>query len=341
MKLILAVITLSVCSISANDELWMNLMSANIMGALTEEMETGPREGKDIPTLANDLGLTTLVELVKKADLAGALSGAGPFTLFGPTNKAFQALPPKFVDFLLKNVTVLADILKYHVASGKALSTDLKNDQLVPSLQGKNIRINIYKNGAVITASGRQVTLADQEASNGVIHEVGGVLFPPPGTVTYAVSKCPVFKTLLKAVKIAGLADLLDGEGPFTVFAPDDRAFAKIPSTCLDKLLSNKTLLTAVLKYHVVPGTFYSAGLSCGDKFKTANGQSVHITKIFGRVFVNWSKVTYPDGSVTNGVMHVINRVLLPKMGLTECEDDASFDGEDDKNDMSKKFFSL
>ena len=64
----------------------------------------------------------------------------------------------------------------------------------------------------VITASGRQVKLADQEASNGVIHEVGGVLFPPPGTVTFAVSKCPVFTTLLKAVKIAGLAELLDGK---------------------------------------------------------------------------------------------------------------------------------
>lgn len=83
MKLILAVITLIVCSISANDEVWMNLMSANIMEALTEEM--GAREGKDIPTLAGDLGLTTLVDLVKKADLAGALSGSGEsFYLFVP-----------------------------------------------------------------------------------------------------------------------------------------------------------------------------------------------------------------------------------------------------------------
>ena len=71
--------------------------------------------------------------------------------MFGPTNDAFKALPPKFVDFLLKNLTVLADILKYHVAEGEALSKDLKNDQLVPSLQGKDIRINIYKNRTVST----------------------------------------------------------------------------------------------------------------------------------------------------------------------------------------------
>ena len=69
--------------------------------------------------------------------------------MFGPTDAAFKALPEKFVDFLLKNKTLLADILEYHVAKGKVLSTDLKNEQLVPSLQGKNIRINIYKEGKV------------------------------------------------------------------------------------------------------------------------------------------------------------------------------------------------
>ena len=74
---------------------------------------------------------------------------SGPFTVFGPTDAAFKALPEKFVDFLLKNKTLLADILEYHVAKGKVLSTDLKNEQLVPSLQGKNIRINIYKEGKV------------------------------------------------------------------------------------------------------------------------------------------------------------------------------------------------
>lgn len=81
--------------------------------------------------------------------MGAVLCISGPFTVFGPTDKAFAALPKKFVDFLLKNVTVLTAILEYHVASGSVLSSDLKDNMLVTSLQGKQIRINIYKNGTV------------------------------------------------------------------------------------------------------------------------------------------------------------------------------------------------
>ncbi|XP_052780939.1 transforming growth factor-beta-induced protein ig-h3-like [Mya arenaria] len=320
---------LGVCGVLGNDQIWVQLMSSQIEEAAGYDVLAAD---KNIPTLAGDLGLKTLVTLVKKANLVDTLSGPGPFTVFGPTDQAFAALPKKFVDFLMKNMTVLTAILEYHVASGKVLSSDLKNNMLVPSVQGKDIRINIYKDGKVITASGRPVTLPDQEATNGVIHVVSGVLFPPAGTVVDVVSKCPVFKTLLKAVTIAGLADTLSGAGPFTVFAPSDKAFARIPKKCIDALLKNKTLLTSVLEYHVAPAVDYSAGLSCGDDVKTLNGASVKITKMFGHLRVNYARVVYADASVTNGVMHVIDRVLFPREMNDLCGDDV-MDYDDDSSE--------
>lgn len=340
MKVVTILVFVGFAGVLASEQIWMEFMSAQIVEAVANDVEAD----KNIPELATDLGLKTLVDLVTKAGLADALSGTGPFTVFGPTDKAFEKLPKPFVDFLLKNITVLADILKYHVASGNVSSSDLKNDLLVPSLLGSNIRINIYKDNTVITASGRQVTLADQEASNGVIHEVNGVLFPPPGTITFVVKKCPVFSTLLTAVsKVPDIAKTLDGKGPFTLFAPSDKAFKRIPPKCLDALLKDTALLTKVLEYHVVPSTAYSAGLSCGDKLKTVEGGSVKVTKWFGRTYINWSRVTYADGTATNGVIHVISRVLIPKEGENFCgggllgnNDDSVLEEEDS---ASKPFF--
>jgi len=297
---------------ATTDDVWMQLVSAQI-----HEAELGHirEDSKDIPALADELGLKTLVTLVGKAGLVDALKGDGPFTVFGPTDKAFANLPKPFVAFLLKNVTLLSDILEYHVIPAKAESGDLTNDELVKTLMGKPVRINIYKKEkeTVITASGRQVIKADQEASNGVIHVVGGVLFPPPGTASDVVAKCPAFSLLLKGLQAAGLVDTLASAGPFTVFAPSDKAVRKIPQKCLIALFKDKAKLTKVLTYHVAPGTYYSAGLSCGDKLKTVEGSDVQVHLGRKGVYVNRATVTYPDLTVTNGVIHVIDSVLFPR----------------------------
>lgn len=329
MKAVAIFVLAGVAGAFAYEQIWLDFMSAMI-----EEAEAKVDANKTIPELATDLGLNTLVDLVTKAGLGDALSGEGPFTVFGPTDKAFSRIPKKVIDYLLKNTTVLAYLLKYHVASGNVQSQNLSNDQLVPSLVEKNIRINIYKTkkGEVITAQGRPVTLADQEASNGVIHEVDGILIPPAGTLAFVASKCPAFSTLYTAVsKVPDIAKTLDGDGPLTLFAPSNRAFKRIPEKCLDALLKNTTLLTKVLTYHVVPSTAYSAGLSCGDEVKTVEGENVKITKLFGRLRVNHSRVTYADGSVSNGVMHVIDRVLFPS-GFDDFCDDAYADYDDDSH---------
>ena len=119
------------------------------------------------------------------------------------------------------------------------------------------------------------------------------------------------FKTLVVALKTADLVNTLKGKGPYTVFAPTDEAFAKIPKADLDALLANKEKLSAVLTYHVVPGKVMAKDVKAGD-VATVNGKTIKITTSNG-VVVNTSKVTATDIDASNGVIHVIDSVLMPK----------------------------
>ncbi len=123
------------------------------------------------------------------------------------------------------------------------------------------------------------------------------------------------FKTLVAAVKAAGLVDTLKGEGPFTVFAPTDEAFAKIPKEKLEALLKDKKALTAVLTYHVVPGKVMAADVVKLDSAKTVNGKSMKIVTNDGRVTINGVNVVKTDIVCKNGVIHVIDAVLMPPTG--------------------------
>lgn len=120
------------------------------------------------------------------------------------------------------------------------------------------------------------------------------------------------FKTLVTAVQEAGLVDTLKGKGPFTVFAPTDAAFAKLPPGTLESLLKDKQKLAAVLTYHVVPGKVMAAQVKPG-KVKTVEGQSLTVSKKDGAVMVDNAKVTMTDIVASNGVIHVIDSVVIPQ----------------------------
>jgi uncharacterized surface protein with fasciclin (FAS1) repeats len=120
------------------------------------------------------------------------------------------------------------------------------------------------------------------------------------------------FKTLVKAVQEAGLVDTLKGAGPYTVFAPTDEAFARLPAGTLDALLKDKQKLAAVLTYHVVPGRVMAAQVKPGP-VKTVQGQSLNVTTSGGAVMVDNAKVVKTDIAASNGVIHVIDHVIVPK----------------------------
>ena len=142
--------------------------------------------------------------------------------------------------------------------------------------------------------------------------EAQGYQAPKADIVQTAVA-AGSFTTLAKALEAAGLVETLQGEGPFTVFAPTDEAFAKLPAGALDALLADKAKLAKVLTYHVVPGKVASGDVAALTSAKTVNGQELAIASTGGKVTVGGATVTQADIAASNGVIHIIDTVLLPE----------------------------
>jgi uncharacterized surface protein with fasciclin (FAS1) repeats len=259
----------------------------------------------------------TLETAVLLAELNGALQGQGPFTVFAPTDAAFNALPDGVLASLLADPAgALTNILKYHVVSGvAATSSSLTNGQVIPTLlAGKNVTVRIE--GSDIFINDSKVIVADITTANGIVHVIDAVLTPGnPATVWDIIVDSDVHNTLETAVLAAGLDGALEGQGPFTVFAPTDAAFQLLPEGALASLLADPTgALANVLKYHVIAGTAaLSTSLTDGQIIPTLlAGKSVVINIDGSAISVNNAQVTIADLQADNGVVHVINAVLLP-----------------------------
>ena len=283
-------------------------------------MET-PKPKDIVDTAVADGRFKTLVAAVQAAGLVGTLKGKGPFTVLAPTDDAFAKLPAGTVDALLKDLPKLKDILLYHVVPGKVMAADvlkLDGKMVDTALMDQQVKITV-KDGKVYLNDNVQVIITDVETSNGVIHVIDTVLLPPAkmsDIVDTAVADGR-FKTLVAAVQAAGLVDTLKGKGPFTVFAPTDDAFAKLPAGTVDALLKDLPKLKDILLYHVVPGKVMASDVLKldGKMVDTAlMDQQVKITVKDGKVYLNDNvQVIITDVETSNGVIHVIDTVLLPK----------------------------
>ncbi len=279
--------------------------------------------------------LSTLVKAVSAAGLVDTLSGTGPFTVFAPTNEAFQRLPAGVLDNLLKpeNKDQLTKVLTYHVLAGKVESKDITEGLKATTVEGKNITAYIREKSVYILGGKAmdfaRVIAADVEATNGVVHVIDNVLLPPDlmsklleptQNIVQLAEATPDLSTLVKAVSAAGLVDTLSGPGPFTVFAPSNEAFEKLPGGLLDSLLKpeNKEALTKVLTYHVLAAKVMSKDITEGLRATTVEGKNVSAYIVKGSVYIvggetrNYAKVTTADVEASNGVVHIIDTVLLP-----------------------------
>ncbi|MDP4954178.1 MAG: fasciclin domain-containing protein, partial [Flavobacteriales bacterium] len=261
----------------------------------------------------------TLEAAVIAADLAGALSGDGPFTVFAPTDAAFAALPAGVLDALLADPTgALADILLYHVVSGTALSTDLNDGDALATLLGPNVNVTIDMGTVFI--NGAQVIVANLEADNGVVHVIDAVLTPP--TVYDIIANSDIHNTLETAIDLAELDATLSGEGTFTVFAPTDAAFAALDAAVLNEILADPAgTLTEYLLYHVVGSIAFAADLNDGDALPTLFTPNEVVISIDGGVVsINGvATVTIADIQASNGVVHVIDAVLTPPTNVEDA----------------------
>ncbi|CAN5820633.1 hypothetical protein BH24ACT5_BH24ACT5_21470 [soil metagenome] len=318
---------------------------------------------------SNNPELSTLVAAVDAAGLVDTLNGDGPFTIFAPSNAAFEKIPANVLDSILAQDDVLSSILTYHVISGQALSgADLAAAGTEVTVNGAELTFTLDGDSLLINNGAATVVCAGIPVANGIVHIIDSVLQPPsddigndgsssvpnsgpvvtavaaPGAgptgplcssiptegdgsfegmaddpAAIAASNNPELSTLVAAVDAAGIVDTLNGDGPFTIFAPNNDAFEAIPPSDLDAILADTDLLTSILTYHVIAGeALTGADLAAMGSSQTVNGadltSSINADGLLA-INGNGANVGCADIPVGNGIVHIIDSVLVPPAG--------------------------
>lgn len=275
-------------------------------------------ETEDIPSNAAASGVhESLVAALGHAGLVETLQGDGPFTVFAPTDAAFEAagIDLATYDNDEANAT-LVDILTYHVLEGAVDAANVSDGLVATMLNGDNATFTV--NNGTVQINDATVTEADVVASNGIIHFIDKVLLPPVDEpaledIATVATNTGDHDSLVAALAHAGLVATLQGDGPFTVFAPTDEAFAAagIDLSTYDNDEANATLAD-LLSYHVYAGSVAAADVTDGMVATMVNGENATFTVVNGTVMVGDATVTTPDVAASNGVIHVIDKVLTP-----------------------------
>ena len=267
----------------------------------------------DIPRTAQCTGIhNSLVAAVIQAELLETLQGDGPFTLFAPTDQAFADAGIDLASLdTPEGKTALTDILLYHVVPSAVPASAVTECMTADAVNGQPLGFTV---GTGVMVNGANVTLADVDTSNGIIHVIDKVLTPTstPNDLPRTAQCTGIHNSLVAAVIQAELLETLQGDGPFTLFAPTDQAFADagIDLASLDTP-EGKTALTDILLYHVVPGAVPASAVTECMSADAVNGQPLAFTVGTG-VIVNGANVTIADVNTSNGIIHVIDKVLSP-----------------------------
>lgn len=262
---------------------------------------------KTIVDLAVENGYSVLAAALTNAGLIDDLEGVGPFTVFAPSDAAFNAAGITVSN--VGQIEGLENILKYHVVSGKYLSGDLSTGELT-MLSGATADIDAM---ALTVNDVNIVSPFDLEGSNGVIHTIDGVLMPPMNLVQTAIEAG--YNVLAAGLVAAGLDDDLQADGPFTVFAPTDAAFAAAGITADNVAMVD--MLSDILLYHVISGNITSADLSTGE-FEMLSGKYAAIDAT-ALTIDNASIISPFDVNATNGTIHTIDEVIIPAKNIVEA----------------------
>ena len=288
----------------------------------------GPGIPKTIyETISCDAQFSFLTAAINKAGLVNALNAKGKtdLTLFAPTNDAFKAAGfTKLSDLAAVPDSTLTAILLYHVLSGKVDADDvpLASNTAVTTLNGQPLYATRTSDGKVFV-NGVSVIKANIECTNGVVHAINRVLMPATGTIVQTAIGNPNLSLLVAAVLRASqgttdVATVLSSAGPFTVFAPTNQAFISAGFADANAInAADPNTLTTILTYHVIGGRIFSSDLVDGEMPATVNGETVTIKltsgpQVKGQSNSSPSNIIATDIVTTNGVVHVIDQVLLP-----------------------------
>jgi uncharacterized surface protein with fasciclin (FAS1) repeats len=263
-----------------------------------------------IVDVASEAGsFTTLLSAVDAVGLTETLQSEGPFTVFAPTDAAFEALPDGLLADLLNDSETLTSILLYHVVMGEMRAESVVMSSLIETAMGSDVRVTLDGDSVMIGSA--SIVTTDIEASNGIIHVIDAVI-TPPGNIAQLALEADNLTTLVAALQAADLVEVLQGEGPFTVFAPTDAAFAAIPSADLDALLADTAALTDVLLYHVIADKLAASDVLASSSLTTAQTSEVEVRLEGMSAMIGGAEIIYPDIPASNGVIHLIDAVLFP-----------------------------
>lgn len=299
--------------------LFVAIAMATVFVSCSKDDDKDMTESKNIvQTASSDDQFSMLTAALTKAGLVSALEGEGPFTVFAPTNDAFNDLFSQLGINGLDDLSAetLTPILLNHVVSGNIKAADITTgyvSTLNNTAPGQNqVKVFVQKSGTV-TVDGSQVIAADVMASNGVIHAINKVILPA-SVVSHAINN-PGFSILVEAVVKAGLVEALSATGPFTVFAPTNDAFTALFAVLGVSGISDLTAeqLTPILLYHVVPGNVLASQVTTGNVPTLKEGSTISIVVDGMGVKLNTnSNVIATDVQGSNGVIHAIDAVILP-----------------------------
>lgn len=288
----------------------------------------------DLPRTAQCTGAhDSLVAALVQAELVTTLQGDGPFTVFAPTDQAFvdAGIDLAALD-TPEGKEILSDILLYHVVPGAVASSALTDCMSATAVNDLPLSFTV---GDSVMVNNATVVTPDVATSNGIIHVIDKVLTPTatPTDVPRTAACTGVHNSLVAAVIQAELLPTLEGEGPFTVFAPTDQAFidAGIDLAALNTS-EGKATLTDILLHHVHLGSLWGAEVTDGMMLPMANGDNLTLTKMDGKVMIGDVEVTTTDVLASNGIIHVVDKVIMPPSEVNDSSDDAESSSDDDSN---------
>ena len=300
------------------------LVATVLFSSCKKDKEEMVQDKTIVDLVVGDNNFSLLKAALVQANLTDLLASKGPFTVFAPNNQAFvsagldteakiKALP----------VETLKKILSYHVVSQKIASSSIAMANNTPVKTAANVDVFVTKNSSGVFVNGAAVVQADVMASNGVIHVINTVLMPPSGNIVEVAQGNANFSLLVAAVLRASqggtnVAEVLSGAGPLTVFAPTNQAFINAGFANAAAIqAADPAVLTSILTYHVIAGRVFSSDLTEGAKPATVNGATVSISlsggaKVKGNKNATAATISSANMVTTNGVIHVIDQVLLP-----------------------------
>ncbi|XP_039634117.1 periostin-like isoform X3 [Perca fluviatilis] len=257
---------------------------------------------------------TTTQQYSDMSKLREEIEGNGSFTMFAPSNEAWEQVESDVRSALVSNVNIeLYNALHFHMVNRRLLTKDMKNDMTVTSMYNDlGIYINHYSNG-IVTVNCARIIHGNQVATNGVVHVIDRVIRGVANNIKDVLDVTDELSSFKAAALTSGLMDKLDQPGHYTLFAPTDEAFDKLSPGYIERIMGDKDVTAALVKYHLLKSVQCSEAIMAGSEYETAEGSTIEIGCDGDSLTVNGIKmVLKKDIVTTNGVIHFIDRVLIP-----------------------------